>query len=191
MATLMERMWFTCRHQFSWPRRGEDGGYYQVCLLCGVRYSYDWAKMRRMQRLGESTALVESGKASPSTATAAVTARRTGRKCGVKPAWHPRERRLRFTAPVLYRESRQPEWRHAVAENISRSGLLFCADQPVTAGTALEMIFSMPAEICGSRDSNVLCRGVVARVQPHKPHCLIGVAISEYEFLPKGKVAGL
>jgi hypothetical protein len=40
-----------CSHEFSWPRRGGDGEYYQVCLLCAAEYKYDWATMRRTQRL--------------------------------------------------------------------------------------------------------------------------------------------
>ena len=40
-----------CSHEFSWPRRGADGEYYQVCLLCAAEYKYDWATMRRTQRV--------------------------------------------------------------------------------------------------------------------------------------------
>ena len=34
-----------CSHEFSWPRRGGDGNYYQVCLLCAAEYKYDWTTM--------------------------------------------------------------------------------------------------------------------------------------------------
>ena len=40
-----------CSHEFSWPRRGIDGDYYQVCLLCAAEYKYDWTTMRRTQRV--------------------------------------------------------------------------------------------------------------------------------------------
>ena len=40
-----------CSHEFSWPRRGADGDYYQVCLLCAAEYKYDWATMRRTERV--------------------------------------------------------------------------------------------------------------------------------------------
>jgi hypothetical protein len=40
-----------CSHEFSWPRRGSDGDYYQVCLLCAAEYKYDWATMRRTERV--------------------------------------------------------------------------------------------------------------------------------------------
>jgi len=40
-----------CAHEFSWPRSGEDGRYYQICLGCGTAYEYDWVMMRRTDRL--------------------------------------------------------------------------------------------------------------------------------------------
>jgi hypothetical protein len=40
-----------CRHQFSWPHSGVHGRDYQVCLLCGSTYEYDWTTMRRTRLL--------------------------------------------------------------------------------------------------------------------------------------------
>ena len=40
-----------CRHQFSWPHSGICGRDYQVCVLCGIAYEYDWVTMRRTRRL--------------------------------------------------------------------------------------------------------------------------------------------
>jgi len=40
-----------CRHQFSWPHCGIHGRDYQVCLLCGTTYEYDWTTMRRTRLL--------------------------------------------------------------------------------------------------------------------------------------------
>lgn len=48
-----------CSHEFSWPRRGADGTYYQVCLLCAAEYEYDWTTMRRTERVERPT--VETG----------------------------------------------------------------------------------------------------------------------------------
>ena len=39
-----------CRHQFTWPHSGVCGQDYQVCLLCGAVYEYDWGTMRRTRR---------------------------------------------------------------------------------------------------------------------------------------------
>jgi hypothetical protein len=40
-----------CPHNFSWPHSGAHGQDYQVCLLCGVAYNYDWTTMQRTSRL--------------------------------------------------------------------------------------------------------------------------------------------
>ena len=34
-----------CQHQFTWPRIGSNGDHYQICLLCGTSYQYDWRMM--------------------------------------------------------------------------------------------------------------------------------------------------
>ena len=38
---LLRRLLGRCSHRFSWPRSGDDGRYYQVCL------TYDWEEMRQ------------------------------------------------------------------------------------------------------------------------------------------------
>ncbi len=43
-----------CRHQFSWPHSGVYGQNYQVCVLCGTVYGYDWIAMRRTRRLASA-----------------------------------------------------------------------------------------------------------------------------------------
>jgi hypothetical protein len=47
-ARLME---MCCSHQFSWPHTGARGQDYQVCVVCGATYLYDWTTMRRTRRL--------------------------------------------------------------------------------------------------------------------------------------------
>lgn len=44
---LLRRLLGRCSHRFSWPRSGEDGRDYQVCLICGATFSYDWEQMRQ------------------------------------------------------------------------------------------------------------------------------------------------
>jgi hypothetical protein len=43
-----------CLHRFSWPHTGVHGKDYQVCLICGAAYEYDWTTMRRTGRLSEA-----------------------------------------------------------------------------------------------------------------------------------------
>jgi hypothetical protein len=40
-----------CSHRFTWPRLGGNGQHYQICLICGTAYEYDWKGMRRTDRL--------------------------------------------------------------------------------------------------------------------------------------------
>jgi hypothetical protein len=40
-----------CPHRFSWPHSGARGQDYQVCLICGAAYEYDWVSMRRTGRV--------------------------------------------------------------------------------------------------------------------------------------------
>jgi hypothetical protein len=191
--TLLKRIWFSCRHQFSWPRRSEGGEYYQVCLECGIQYRYDWNKMRRTDRLIHEAVTVVSG-----------TTKKPPRKCGsqpfstargehARPSWQPRERRLRCDSPILFRAANGSEWLHGHAENISRSGLLFHADEQFPLGTALELILDMPHEISGSGGAKVICQAKVARVVPavdgRPPHT--AAMIEEYQLLPAGEVSGL
>ena len=36
-----------CPHRFSWPHSATHGQDYQVCLICGTAFGYDWTTMRR------------------------------------------------------------------------------------------------------------------------------------------------
>jgi hypothetical protein len=45
-----------CSHRFPWPRIDASGRHYQICLLCGTAYEYDWRMMRRTHRLLEADA---------------------------------------------------------------------------------------------------------------------------------------
>lgn len=40
-----------CPHRFSWPHSGLHGQDYQVCLICGTAFAYDWTNMRRTGRI--------------------------------------------------------------------------------------------------------------------------------------------
>jgi hypothetical protein len=40
-----------CSHRFTWPRLDGNGSHYQICLLCGTAYEYDWQSMRRTNQL--------------------------------------------------------------------------------------------------------------------------------------------
>jgi hypothetical protein len=191
--TLLKRIWFSCRHQFSWPRRSESGDYYQVCLECGIRYRYDWSSMRRLGRLEEEVGAMSTQvpKKPPRKCSGQVSAGMRGE--GVRSGWQPRERRLRVNTPVLFRAANGTEWVHGHTENISRSGLLFHSGKQLPAGTAIELILEMPAEISGSPGAKVICQAKVKRALsgPGNQSFRMAAAISEYNFLPAGQVADL
>jgi hypothetical protein len=50
--TFLERLFGEfCSHRFTWPRLSGDGQHYQICLICGTAYGYDWRRMQRTDRL--------------------------------------------------------------------------------------------------------------------------------------------
>lgn len=166
-----------CGHQFSWPRRWPDGDYYQVCLLCGDEYKYDWKLMRRIEHVSERAPQhAREGGARP------------GRTCTRKKlSWSPRARRIKLLdLEIQFREKGADAWHDGRIENISASGVFFRAQHVLPEDTEIEMILEMPAEICGQRNSKVLASGLVVRfVQPTLPGDLPALAagIWDYKFL--------
>jgi hypothetical protein len=47
LSGILEKL---CPHRFSWPHSAH-GRDYQVCVICGTAYEYDWTKMRRVRKL--------------------------------------------------------------------------------------------------------------------------------------------
>ena len=163
-----------CSHEFSWPRRAANGDYYQVCMLCATAYQYDWKTMRRGSKVDEPLA------------DTSTVRRRSGQK---QPAWMPRARRLRSKLPVRYRGKNLSTWYEGKIQNISQSGVLFHGPQPLPANALLELIFEMPEEISGQKNSNVLCQGRLIRVKDAVDNAedAFGLAASilDYKFLHK------
>jgi hypothetical protein len=162
-----------CSHEFSWPRRAADGDYYQVCLLCAAEYKYDWQTMRRTERRDH-------------TAEAASTATRRGRSHSKKPTWVPRARRLKLDTPVRYRAKNLGSWHEGIIENLSQSGVLFRGPQQLPDNTLVEMVFEMPEEISGQKNSSVLCQGRVIRakeVHEKAEATDLAASILDYKFL--------
>ena len=174
-----------CSHEFSWPRRASDGDYYQVCLLCAAEYKYDWKTMRRIERVDRSKA---------ESAAEAGTARRT-RSHARKPSWVPRARRLKLQTPLRYRVKNLGSWYEGVIENLSQSGLLFQGKQRFPENTLVEMVFEMPEEISGQKNSTVLCQGRIIRTKEsqkdqQKADGAAGLAASilDYKFLHQNRI---
>jgi PilZ domain len=164
-----------CSHEFSWPRRSADGHYYQVCLLCAVEYKYDWKTMRRTER-------VDRAPDEPTTVT------RRSRAHAKKPTWVPRARRLTLHSPVRYRVKNLGGWYEGIMENLSQSGVLFHGPQNLPENTLVEMVFEMPEEISGQKNSSVLCQGRIirgreARGKEEVGTVVLAASILDYKFL--------
>ena len=159
-----------CSHEFSWPRRAADGHYYQVCLLCAVEYKYDWATMRRTERV-------------PLAAAPGSTRRRTRER---QPTWVPRARRLKLELPLRYRVRSLSAWSEGIIDNISQSGVLFHGASVLPVNALVEMVFEMPEEISGQQNSHVLCQGRIMRSKDSRdtdPGFGLAASILDYKFL--------
>lgn len=160
-----------CSHEFSWPRRQDDGDYYQVCLICAAEYKYDWKTMRRTER-------VEPAK--PETGIKRSHPREK------RPSWVPRARRLKLDIPLRYRVNKTSTWYEGIIENISQSGVLFNGPQELPVNALIEMVFEMPEEISGQKNSNVVCQGRVMRSKdPTKTddRPVLAASIVDYKFI--------
>ena len=147
-----------CSHEFSWPRRWPDGQYYQVCLVCGDEYKYDWKTMSRLERI--------TTKARPEEPMPAPA--RPGRSCSKKkPSWSPRARRIKLhNQEMKYRALGATAWRRGAVENLSQTGVLFRAADLLPDNTELELILEMPREITGQEHTQVIARAMVVRTVP-------------------------
>ncbi len=74
-----------------------------------------------------------------------------------------RAQRFNLHLPLKYRLIGEHDWLAGTTENISRSGLLFRAQEAVAANAQLEINLVLPAEIAGLASAEVVCRGEVVR----------------------------
>jgi hypothetical protein len=161
-----------CSHEFSWPRRAADGDYYQVCLLCAAEYKYDWKTMRRIERMDH--------------AAPEATNRRSTRSHAKKPSWVPRARRLKLDIPARFRVKNLSTWYEGTIENISQSGVLIHGPEGPPMNALVEMVFEMPEEISGQKNSSVLCQGRITRAKETRNSedgILLAATILDYKFL--------
>ena len=74
-----------------------------------------------------------------------------------------RAQRFRLNLPLRYRIAGQPVWRKGTTRDISRSGLLFDAEEPLQPTDRLEINLVLPVEIGGLSATEVFCKGEVVR----------------------------
>src|SRR5436190_18141632 len=109
-----------------------------------------------------------------------------------RPSWVPRARRLKLDIPLRDRVNKTSTWHEGVIENISQSGVLFNGPQQLPVNALVEMVFEMPEEISGQKNSNVLCQGRIMRAKstdekkPQEPEEVAGglaASIVDYKFI--------
>ena len=134
-------------------------------------YKYDWTTMRRTER-------VEHAK--PETTIKRSLTREK------RPSWVPRARRLKLDIPLRYRVNKTSTWFEGIIENISQSGVLFQGPQQLPVNALIEMVFEMPEEISGQKNSNVVCQGRVMRFKEGakaEESSALAASIVDYKFI--------
>lgn len=96
-----------------------------------------------------------------------------------------RAQRFNLHLPLKYRLLGENDWRQGTTENISRSGMLFRAEEMIPPNAQLEINLVLPAEIAGLSAAEVVCRGEVVRaLKPEAPtmHPALAAKILQYHF---------
>ena len=73
-----------------------------------------------------------------------------------------RAQRFEIKVPIRYRVRNQETWREGHTENISQSGLLFRAPEPLSEDTVIELTFALPATLEG--ETGATCRRALKNV---------------------------
>jgi PAS domain S-box-containing protein len=74
-----------------------------------------------------------------------------------------RAQRFQLRLPLQYRRLGEKNWHEGTTANISRSGMLFHAEELLQPSAQLEISLVLPAEIAGLSATQVVCRGEVVR----------------------------
>ena len=96
-----------------------------------------------------------------------------------------RAQRFQLHLPLRYRRLGEKDWHVGTTENISRSGLLFQADELLQPNSQLEINLVLPQEIAGLSSTEVVCRGEVVRTVEHNGSTLtpaLAARILQYHF---------
>ena len=96
-----------------------------------------------------------------------------------------RAQRFQLHLPLRYRRLGENDWHVGTTENISRSGMLFQADEPLQPNAQLEINLVLPQEIAGLSATEVVCRGEVVRTVEQNGSTLtpaLAARILQYHF---------
>jgi len=96
-----------------------------------------------------------------------------------------RAQRFHLHLPLRYRRLGEKDWHVGTTENISRSGMLFQADELLQPSSQLEINLVLPQEIAGLSSTEVVCRGEVVRTVERNGDTLtpaLAARILQYHF---------
>ena len=96
-----------------------------------------------------------------------------------------RAQRFHLHLPLRYRRLGENDWHVGTTENISRSGMLFQADELLQPSAQLEINLVLPQEIAGLSSTEVVCRGEVVRTVERTGETLspaLAARILQYHF---------
>ena len=82
---------------------------------------------------------------------------------GHTPGNSRRAQRFAIRAHVRFRRTGETNWCEGNTENISRSGLLFRAEDFLQPKTSVEIRFMLPVEVSKEPAAEVICRGTIVR----------------------------
>ena len=71
--------------------------------------------------------------------------------------------RFNLHLPMKYRQLGENDWHTGTTENISRTGVLFRAEERISPAAQLEINLVLPVEVAGLSPAEVVCRGEVVR----------------------------
>jgi len=104
-----------------------------------------------------------------------------------------RAQRYDLHIPLKYRLVGEDQWREGTTENISRSGVLFRADEKISAKAQLEFNLMLPVGAAGPSPAEVVCRGEVVRIEekggPSNNNPTLAAKILQYHFQHGSKTA--
>jgi hypothetical protein len=96
-----------------------------------------------------------------------------------------RARRMAAQIPVRYRANGSGTWHDRAINNLSQSGVLLAGALQLPKNTLVEIVFEMPEEVSGQKNSTVLCQGRILRQQKIRGSDSLALAASilNYKFL--------
>ncbi|HVI09792.1 MAG TPA: ATP-binding protein [Candidatus Binatia bacterium] len=152
---------------------GRDGTLEQGVRLLSKPFTLHELK-RRVREVLDTMPVVQEAEAAPP--------RETGPQTKLPLT---RAQRFQLHLPLKYRRVDEADWHDGVTRNISRSGMLFQAEDPLQPNVILEISLVLPAEIAGLSPTEVVCRGEVVRTvksNGEKMPPALAAKILQYQF---------